>query len=45
MEQIISRDYAGRYALDPRNIFLVASNFTEEKDKRGLRYEIRQLKK
>ncbi len=40
MVQIISRDYAGRYALDKRTLYLVAANFNEKKEKRGLQYEI-----
>ncbi|MBD5262482.1 MAG: AAA family ATPase [Bacteroides sp.] len=40
MDQIHEQDYAGRYALDPRKVFLIAANFTEDKDRRGLEYEI-----
>ena len=32
MAQIHSRDYAGRYALDPRPIYLIAANFNEKKE-------------
>ena len=44
MDQILSRDYAGRYALDPRTVYLIAANFNETKEDRSLHYEIRQLK-
>ena len=44
MDQILSRDYAGRYAFDPRTVYLIAANFNETKDNRTLHYEIRQLK-
>ena len=40
MNQIEDRDYAGRYAMDPRQVYLVGANFTESKDNRGLDYEI-----
>lgn len=43
MAQIDSRDYAGRYALDDRMVYLVAVNYNEKKDDRGLKYEIRQM--
>lgn len=44
MEQIYSRDYAGRYALDPRTVYLIGANFNERKENRGLEYEIEKLK-
>ncbi len=40
MEQIYSRDYAGRYALDARTVYLIGANFNEKKDHRGLEYRI-----
>ena len=40
MEQIIARDYAGRYALDDRTLYLVGANFNEKKNERGLEYDI-----
>lgn len=43
MEQIQSRDYAGRYAFDSRTVYLIAANFNEKKEERGLKYEIRKL--
>ncbi len=43
MDQILSRDYAGRYAMETRKIYLIAANFTENKCDRGLAYEIKQL--
>lgn len=43
MEQIYSRDYAGRYAMDPRKVYLIGANFNEEKDKRGLEFDIQEL--
>lgn len=43
MDQIYSRDYAGRYALDSRQVYLIAANFNEKKDNRGLSYEIKKM--
>ncbi len=43
MDQINSRDYAGRYAMDNRTAYLIGANFNEKKEKRGLEYEIRKL--
>lgn len=40
MDQIHSRDYAGRYAMDSRPVYLIAANFNDDKDDRGLHYEI-----
>ncbi len=40
MDQIESRDYAGRYALDPRTLFIIGANFNENKEDRGLEYKI-----
>ena len=40
MAQIEDRDYAGRYALDERKVFLIAANFIEKKGTRGLEYKI-----
>ncbi|MDE7346277.1 MAG: ATP-binding protein [Muribaculaceae bacterium] len=45
MEQIHSRDYAGRYALDPRTVYLIGANFNEKKEERGLQYEIERMEK
>ncbi len=45
MNQIHSRDYAGRYALDHRPVYLIAANFDERKDRRKLSYEIELLPK
>ena len=44
MEQIHDRDYAGRYGMDSRQVFLIGANFNEKKDNRGLEYEIEELK-
>lgn len=44
MEQIHSRDYAGRYAMDNRTVYLIGANFNEQKENRGLEYEIEKLK-
>ncbi len=44
IEQIHSRDYAGRYAMDNRTIYLIGANFTDNKDNRGLEYQIEMLK-
>ncbi|MDE6339509.1 MAG: ATP-binding protein [Muribaculaceae bacterium] len=43
MKQIHSRDYAGRYVMETRPVFLIAANFNENKGKRGLEYEIREF--
>ena len=40
IDQIIDRDYAGRYAMDKRKLFLIGANFTDAKETRGLEYEI-----
>lgn len=44
MEQIHDRDYAGRYAMDKRTVYLVGANFTGKRDNRGLEYKIENLK-
>ncbi len=44
MEQIQSREYAGRYAIDARTIYLIGANFNEKKENRGLEYKIERLK-
>ncbi len=44
MEQIQSRDYAGRFALDPRTIYLIGANFNENKENRGLEYKIERVR-
>ena len=43
MTQIHSRDYAGRYAMDSRRVYLIGANFIEDKNDRGLYYEIEAL--
>lgn len=43
MEQIHSRDYAGRFALESRTVYLIAANFNENRDSRGLQYQIQKL--
>ena len=43
MDQIHSRDYAGRYAMDSRQIYLIGANFIEDADNRWLEYEIEAL--
>ncbi|MDE6070969.1 MAG: ATP-binding protein [Muribaculaceae bacterium] len=40
MEQIYERDYAGRYELDPRTVFLIGANLHEMKEDRKLEYKI-----
>ena len=40
IDQIQSRDYAGRYALDPRPVYLIGANYNENKNKRGLEFSI-----
>ncbi len=42
-DQILSRDYAGRFAMDSRTVFLIAANYNKKKDCRGLEYEIEKL--
>ncbi|MDE5585758.1 MAG: PD-(D/E)XK nuclease domain-containing protein, partial [Muribaculaceae bacterium] len=44
MDQIKDRDYAGRYAMDPRRVYLIGANFIEDKDTRRLEYEIKALR-
>ena len=36
MKQLHERDYAGHYALDSRNVYLIAANFSIDKEDRGL---------
>ena len=43
MAQIRDRDYAGRYAMDSRKVFLIGANFDEAKERRGLKYSIEEL--
>lgn len=43
MDQIYDCDYAGRYAMDQRTVYLIGANFNEKKDNRGLEYEITRL--
>ncbi len=43
MEQIHSRDYAGRFGMDDRTVYLIGANFNEAKEKRGLEYEIQKI--
>lgn len=44
MSQIIDRDYAGRYGMDGRSVYLIGANFTDNGPDRGLSYEIEQLR-
>ncbi len=44
LEQIKDRDYGGRYAMDPRQVYLIGANFIENKDVRSLEYEIKTLR-
>lgn len=43
MDQIHSRDYAGRFAMDSRQVYLIGANFTENKNQRGLQYIIEKI--
>ncbi len=43
MDQIKARDYAGRFAMDSRQVYLIAANYTEKSVSRGLDYEIESL--
>lgn len=44
MDQIHFRDYAGRYAMDDRTVYLIGANFNNKNENRGLEYEIEKLK-
>ncbi len=44
MEQIHSRDYAGKYAMEDRTVYLIGANFNQKKEDRGLEYQIEKLK-
>ncbi|MDE7346470.1 MAG: ATP-binding protein [Muribaculaceae bacterium] len=44
MDQLRDRDYAGRYAMDPRRVYLIGANFIEDADTRRLEYEIEALR-
>lgn len=41
--QILDRDYAGRFASDPRQVYLIGANFSDRKDSRALTYIISPL--
>lgn len=43
MEQLHSRDYAGRYTKDPRKAFLIGANFVKDKNERRLEWHIEQI--
>ena len=43
MAQIRDRDYAGRYELDSRKVYLIGANFIETKGKKGLEYRIESV--
>ncbi len=43
MDQILSRDYAGRYAMDRRKVYLIAANYNESNKGRGLEFEIKKI--
>ncbi|MDE5848607.1 MAG: ATP-binding protein [Muribaculaceae bacterium] len=45
LNQIYSRDYAGRYAMDSRTVYLIGANFNESKEDRELQYEIQKMEK
>ncbi|MDE5808106.1 MAG: PD-(D/E)XK nuclease domain-containing protein, partial [Muribaculaceae bacterium] len=46
MKQLHERDYAGRYALDPRTLYLIGANFSDKAPYRGLTgYEIEKIEK
>ncbi len=44
MDQIYTRDYAGKYAMEDRTVYLIGVNFNANKEARGLEYEIEKLK-
>ncbi|MDE5870066.1 MAG: PD-(D/E)XK nuclease domain-containing protein, partial [Muribaculaceae bacterium] len=43
MEQIHARDYAGRYSLDSRTVYIIGVNFENNKGKRIMTYQIEKL--
>lgn len=43
MEQLHTRDYAGRYRMDPRKVYLIGANFNEKKQPHILEYDIEVL--
>ena len=43
MDQIYSRDYAGRFAKDHRKVFMIGANYMENKDSRKLEYKIEEM--
>ncbi|MDE6479043.1 MAG: ATP-binding protein [Muribaculaceae bacterium] len=43
MKQIYSQDYAGRYTMDSRKVYLIGANLNEDKEDRTLDYEIVEL--
>lgn len=45
IHQLESRDYAGRYALDDRPVFLIAANYVEYKEDRQLQFDIKEVRK
>ena len=44
MAQIHERDYAGRYAMDPRRLYLIGANFMEDTERRRLEYIIEPVR-
>lgn len=45
MKQIRDRDYAGRFAMDSRSVYLIAANFSDNAQSRGLtEWQICKLK-
>lgn len=44
MQQIYARDYAGRYALDSRSVYLIGVNYDNKKSNRQLSYSIERMK-
>ncbi len=43
MDQIHSRDYAGRFEMENRKVYLIGANFNEKKENRGLEYDIEKI--
>ncbi len=43
MDQIHDRDYAGRFAMESRQVYLIGANFNDKKENRGLEFEIEKL--
>ncbi len=43
MEEIHSREYAGKYVMADRTVYLIGANFSSKKENRALEYQIEKL--